>query len=61
MEDNISKGLFGFNKKEVEIYIAGIKHDYEAELKKQNTVAKQLNDSEWNYLTNTVEDTMTMF
>ena len=30
-------------------------------LKKQNTVAKQLNDSEWNYLANTVEDTMTMF
>ena len=30
-------------------------------LKKQNTVAKQLNDSEWNYLANTVEDTITMF
>lgn len=30
-------------------------------LKKQNTVAKQLNDGEWNYLANTVEDTMTMF
>ena len=30
-------------------------------LKKQNTVAKQLNDSEWNYLANTVEDTMTIF
>ena len=30
-------------------------------LKKQNTVAKQLNAGEWNYLANTVEDTMTMF
>ena len=30
-------------------------------LKKQNTVAKQLNDSEWNYLANTVENTITMF
>lgn len=30
-------------------------------LKKQSTVAKQLNDGEWNYLANTVEDTMTMF
>lgn len=37
MEDNISKGLFGLNKKEVENYIAGIKADYESELKKQNT------------------------
>ena len=30
-------------------------------LKKQNTVAKQLNDNEWQYLENTVPDTMTMF
>ena len=37
MEDNISKGLFGLNKKEVESYIAEIKADYENELKKQNT------------------------
>ena len=37
MEDNISKGLFGLNRKEVENYIAGIKNDYEAELKRQNT------------------------
>ena len=37
MDDNISKGLFGFNRKDVELYIAGIKSDYEAELKKQNT------------------------
>lgn len=37
MEDNISKGLFGLNRRDVELYIAGIKGDYEAELKKQNT------------------------
>lgn len=37
MDDNISKGLFGLNRKDVELYIAGIKSDYEAELKKQNT------------------------
>ena len=30
-------------------------------LKKQNTVAKQLNDGEWNYLANTVPDNQTMF
>ena len=37
MDDNISKGLFGLNRKEVELYIAEIRSDYEAELKKQNT------------------------
>ena len=37
MDDNISRGLFGLNRKDVELYIAGIKSDYEAELKKQNT------------------------
>ena len=37
MDDNISKGLFGLNRKDVELYIAGIKSDYEAELKKQHT------------------------
>lgn len=37
MDENISKGLFGLNRKDVELYIAGIKSDYEAELKKQNT------------------------
>jgi len=37
MEDNISKGLFGLNRKEVENYIAGMKADYENELKKQNS------------------------
>ena len=37
MEDNISKGLFGLNKRDVELYIAEIRSDYEAELKKQNT------------------------
>ena len=30
-------------------------------LKKQSTVAKQLNDNEWQYLENTVPDTMTIF
>ena len=30
-------------------------------LKKQKTVSKQLNDNEWQYLENTVPDTMTMF
>lgn len=37
MEDNISKGFFGLNRKDVELYIAEIRSDYEAELKKQNT------------------------
>ena len=36
MEDNISKGLFGLNRREVENYIQGIKNDYESELKRQN-------------------------
>lgn len=30
-------------------------------LKKQNTVAKQMTDGEWQYLSNVVPDTMTMF
>ena len=30
-------------------------------LKKQNTVAKQLNEGEWQFLANTVPDTITMF
>ena len=30
-------------------------------LKKQNTVSKQLNDNEWQYLENTVPDNQTMF
>ena len=30
-------------------------------LKKQNTVAKQMTDGEWNYLANTVPDNQTMF
>ena len=30
-------------------------------LKKQNTVSKQLNDGEWNYLANTVPDNQTIF
>lgn len=36
MEDNISKGLFGLNRKDVENYIADLKKDYEEELRKQN-------------------------
>lgn len=36
MDENISKGLFGLNRKEVENYISDIKSDYEAELKRQN-------------------------
>ena len=30
-------------------------------LKKQNTVAKQMTDGEWQYLSNVIPDTMTMF
>lgn len=30
-------------------------------LKKQNTVAKQMTDGEWQYLSNVVPDTMTIF
>ena len=36
MEDNISKGLFGLKRTDVENYIAELKNDYEAELKRQN-------------------------
>lgn len=36
MEDNISKGLFGLNRKDVENYIADMKKDYENELRRQN-------------------------
>ncbi len=36
MEDNISKGLFGLKRIDVENYIADLKSDYEAELKRQN-------------------------
>lgn len=36
MEDNISKGLFGLNRKDVENYIADMKNDYEQELRRQN-------------------------
>ena len=34
-ENNLPKGLFGLNKKEVESYIASIKGDYEKELMEQ--------------------------
>ncbi len=36
MEDNISKGLFGLKRTDVENYIAELKSDYEADLKRQN-------------------------
>ena len=36
MDENISKGLFGLNRKEVENYIADMKKDYEDELRRQN-------------------------
>ena len=36
MEENISKGLFGLKRTDVENYIAYLKKDYEAELKRQN-------------------------
>ena len=41
MDDNLPKGLFGLNKKEVESYIASIKNDYEKELMEQT---KQLQE-----------------
>lgn len=36
MEDNISTGLFGLNRRDVENYIADLKKDYEDELRRQN-------------------------
>ena len=35
-DNNLPKGLFGLNKKEVETYIASIKADYEKELYEQS-------------------------
>ncbi len=40
-DNNLSKGLFGLNKKEVESYISSIKEDYEGELAEQ---AKKLQE-----------------
>ena len=40
-ENNLPKGLFGFNKKEVEAYISSMKEDYEKELMEQT---KQLQE-----------------
>ncbi len=42
MEENISKGLFGLNRKDVENYIADMKKDYENELKRQNQELLQM-------------------
>ena len=36
MEDNISTGFFGLNRRDVENYIADLKKDYEEELRRQN-------------------------
>ena len=36
MEENFSKGLFGLKRADVENYIADLKKDYEAELRRQN-------------------------
>ena len=36
MEENISKGLFGLKRADVENYIADLKKDYETELRRQN-------------------------
>lgn len=36
MEENISKGLFGLKRADVENYIADLRKDYEAELRIQN-------------------------
>lgn len=36
MDENISKGFFGLNRKDVENYIADMKKNYEEELKRQN-------------------------
>lgn len=37
MDNNISKGLFGLNPKEVESYIEDLKQGYEEELARQNS------------------------
>jgi cell division initiation protein len=42
MDDNISKGLFGLNRKEVESYISDLKHGYEEELSKQDEMLQTL-------------------
>ena len=41
MEDNISTGLFGLNRRDVENYIADLKKDYEEELRRQNEESKR--------------------
>lgn len=41
-ENNLPKGLFGLNKKDVESYIAGIKSDYENELSEQNAKLQEM-------------------
>ena len=36
MEEKIAKGVFGLKRADVENYIADLKKDYEAELRRQN-------------------------
>ena len=50
MEDNISTGLFGLNRRDVENYIADLKKDYEEELRRQNQelLAMKTENSELN-------------
>ena len=42
MDDNISKGFFGLNRKEVETYIADLKKGYEEELSRQNEALQSM-------------------
>ena len=42
MEDNISKGFFGLNKKEVESYIEDLKKGYEEELSRQSEALQSI-------------------
>ena len=41
-DNNLPKGIFGLNKKEVETYIANIKDDYESELLEQSKKMQEL-------------------
>ena len=41
-DNNLPKGIFGLNKKDVEDYVAGIKEDYEKELREQSKKMQEL-------------------
>ena len=43
-DNNLPKGIFGLNKKEVESYIASIKSDYEKELYEQSKKLQEMNN-----------------